>query len=41
MLNFAFGFGVASVLWYLGLISTPKVKEWYAAIKARASGPTA
>lgn len=35
MLNFAFGFGVASVLWYLGILTAPKLKEWYGAIKTK------
>lgn len=34
MMDFIMGFGVASALWFFGIISATKVKEWYAKIKA-------
>lgn len=41
MLNFTFGFVAASALWFFGIINSTKVKEWYAAIKAKVVGPAA
>jgi len=34
MWDFFLGFVVASVLWGVGIMSTPKVKQWYLDLKA-------